>query len=157
MYYFYGKISCSLKFGILWGKPNTRILKTMAGTGESTERVSLYNTISNYITGRSRSDPPENCHLNVKKMPKTWHLKKKSSFGQFFDIQMAIIRMVRPWLYICYNDQVLKEKISAFTTTEWSSIWNTILFVRGNHDTTTRGDEKNLETKKKHYENLPNV
>jgi len=25
------------------------------------------------LNGRLSSDPPENCHLNVKKLPKTWH------------------------------------------------------------------------------------
>ena len=29
--------------------------------------------------GPSTADPPESCHLNVKKLPKTWHLKKKNS------------------------------------------------------------------------------
>ena len=48
-------------------------------------------------------DPPENCHLTVKKIPKTlieknekfWQFKKKmSSFWKFFDIQMAIFQRV---------------------------------------------------------------
>ena len=61
-------------------------------------------------------DAPENCHLNVKKLPKTWHFfskklpkifilsknvnfwhffeKKCQVFLQFFDIQMAIFRRV---------------------------------------------------------------
>ena len=34
------------------------------------------------------ADPQENCHLNVKKLPKTWHLKKKcqkiQNVGNFF-------------------------------------------------------------------------
>ena len=71
-----------------------------------------------------RADPPENCHLTVKKLPKTWLFFKKncqkfsffskkiaifwkklnflaiffekmSSFWQFFDSQMAIFRRVR--------------------------------------------------------------
>ena len=56
-----------------------------------------------------RSDPPENCHLNVKKLPKLDignfvekndnfclnFLKKMSSFWQFFDIQIANFRRVR--------------------------------------------------------------
>ena len=28
----------------------------------------------------SCADPSENCHLTVKKLPKTWHLKKKGNF-----------------------------------------------------------------------------
>ena len=52
----------------------------------------------------STTDPPENCHLNVKKLPKTRHflkLKKynfcqffwkKCRFWQFFDSQMAIFQ-----------------------------------------------------------------
>ena len=59
-------------------------------------------------------DPPENCHLTVKKLPKTWLFfqkklpkifftkiangnlwKKKSSFWQFFDSQIALFRRVR--------------------------------------------------------------
>ena len=52
-------------------------------------------------------DPPENWHLTVKKLTKTWHFKKKywqklsfkkktkSSFWQIFDSQMAIFRRVR--------------------------------------------------------------
>ena len=53
-------------------------------------------------------DPPENCQLNVQKLPKTWHLKKRQKmtiFVNFFeknvkflailDIQLAIFRRVR--------------------------------------------------------------
>ena len=31
-----------------------------------------------------RADLPENFHLNVKKLPKTWHFFKKEHFGHFF-------------------------------------------------------------------------
>ena len=50
--------------------------------------------------GWCQSDPLENCHLNVKKLPKMTiygnFLKQMSSFlGQFFDIQMTIFQRVR--------------------------------------------------------------
>ena len=78
-------------------------------------------------TIKSQPDPPENCHLTVKKLPKTWLFffncqkfsffskklplaiflkkrqflaikKKKSSFWQFFDSQNTIFWRVR---YVC--------------------------------------------------------
>ena len=41
------------------------------------------------------ADPPENCHLNVKKLPKTMAilLKKNDNFWQFFE------KMSRFWLF----------------------------------------------------------
>ena len=36
------------------------------------------------------SDPPENCHLTVKKLPKTWHLKKLTNFST--KLPMAILK-----------------------------------------------------------------
>ena len=74
-----------------------------------------------------QADPPDNCQLNAKKLPKTWHFFKKltkiviffnkialgnfvekmtifvnfsekmSSFWQFLDIIMAIFRRVTFW------------------------------------------------------------
>ena len=75
------------------------------------------NLTSQFSVNLSRPDPPENCQLNVQKLPKTWHFcqqncqwqfcwkkwqflstffwKKNSSFWQYFDIQVAIFRRVR--------------------------------------------------------------
>ena len=74
-----------------------------------------------YAKSYCKADPLENCHLNVKKLPKIWHFSiwkmpkmfifskmaifwekndnfclffLKSSFWQFFDIQMTIFQRV---------------------------------------------------------------
>ena len=70
------------------------------------------------------SDPPEDCHLTVKKLPKTWHFFKKNAtnfhffkkiatgnffeknenFWQFFDSQLAIFRRVSsvPYTFVSW-------------------------------------------------------
>ena len=62
----------------------------------------------------SKSDPPENCHLNVKKLPKTLHLFQKNwqklsffflnvKFLAIFLHSMAIFRRVRCWQWLAWH------------------------------------------------------
>ena len=60
----------------------------------------FWKNIYIYYFHTVKPDPLENCHLNVKELPKTWlffflKANKMSSFWQFFDIQMAIFRRVK--------------------------------------------------------------
>ena len=54
------------------------------------------------------ADPPENCHLNVKKLPKTWHCSKKiaKNFLFFFKLPMEIFFF-------------LKKVFGNFLTVKW--------------------------------------
>ena len=88
------------------------------------------------------SYPPENRHLNVKKLTifpnwqffgkkdKFWHLKKCLSFCQFFDIQMAIFRRVScEWGQIRTCIIISHEWLSTFCWHVW------LLFVYFHHPT----------------------
>ena len=75
-----------------------------------------------HLPGNTQPDPPENCHLTVKKLPKTFFSEKKSSFWQFFDSQMATFRRVSPQDYFYSRDDMMNVK-QAYVTPLVSALW----------------------------------
>jgi len=102
------------------------------------------------------------CHLNVKKLQKTWHLKKKMpkiffsfflmkifgnffeksvKFSQFFGIQMAIFRRVRQTCILRPGHQVLTVSKCRMNTIMRCNVQNYPLRIQYEDIVLTRRDE----------------
>ena len=108
----------------------------------------------NVTWGRYHDDPPENCHLNVKKLPKTWHFFFKKlpknviifcqniSNGDFLEKNMTyycnfLKKMSRFWpffLHLQFSgglDIMVLFTISTATNLQltWFLTWYIIFFI----------------------------